>query len=108
MHPAPRTPALPAANNAPMPRRPKNHRPDLNGLLVVDKPVGPTSMDVCRILRRATGGAKVGHAGTLNPLASGVLVVCLGSATRAIDSNHQNSVIRSRHPCWKHEAASDP
>jgi tRNA pseudouridine55 synthase len=69
-----------------MPRRPKNHRPDLNGLLVVDKPVGPTSMDVCRVVRRLTGGAKVGHAGTLDPLASGVLIVCLGAATKAIDA----------------------
>lgn len=69
-----------------MPRRPRNKRPDLNGLLVVDKPVGPTSMDVCRVVRRRTGGAKVGHAGTLDPLASGVLVVCLGAATKAIDS----------------------
>ena len=73
------------ANNAPMPRRPRNQRPDLNGLLVVDKPVGPTSMDVCRAVRRHSGGAKVGHAGTLDPLAGGVLVVCLGTATKAID-----------------------
>jgi len=43
-------------------------------------------MDVCRVVRRRTGGAKVGHAGTLDPLASGVLVVCLGAATKAIDS----------------------
>lgn len=42
-------------------------------------------MDVCRRVRRLSGGAKVGHAGTLDPLASGVLVVCLGSATKAID-----------------------
>ncbi|MFG0274811.1 MAG: tRNA pseudouridine(55) synthase TruB [Phycisphaerales bacterium] len=69
-----------------MPRRPKNHRPDLNALLVVDKPVGPTSMDVCRVVRRLTGGAKVGHAGTLDPLASGVLILCLGSATKSIDA----------------------
>lgn len=68
-----------------MPRRPRNARPDLNGVLVIDKPVGPTSMDVCRAVRRVSGGAKVGHAGTLDPLASGVLVVCLGRATRAVD-----------------------
>lgn len=62
----------------------KNHRPDLNGVLVVDKPVGPSSARVCAMVRRLTGGAKVGHAGTLDPLASGVLVCCLGSATKRI------------------------
>ncbi|TVQ61031.1 MAG: tRNA pseudouridine(55) synthase TruB [Phycisphaerales bacterium] len=69
-----------------MGRSPRNSRPDLNGVLVVDKPLGASSMDVCRVVRRRSGGAKVGHAGTLDPLATGVLVVCLGTATRAIDS----------------------
>jgi len=70
-----------------MPGRPnkRNKRPDLNGLLVVDKPEGPTSMDVIRKLRRATGGAKAGHAGTLDPLATGVVVCCLGKATKLVD-----------------------
>ena len=54
-------------------------------MLVIDKPLGWTSFDVCKLIRRATGGAKVGHAGTLDPLASGVLVVCLGRATKRID-----------------------
>lgn len=62
--------------------RPRNHRPDLNGVLVIDKPLGMSSAAVCALVRRATGGAKVGHAGTLDPLATGVLVLCLGSATR--------------------------
>lgn len=62
----------------------KNRRPDLNGVLVVDKPLGVTSAHVCRVVRRVTGGAKVGHAGTLDPLASGVLVLCLGKATKGI------------------------
>jgi len=60
-------------------------RTDLHGLLVVDKPVGPTSMDVVRRVRGRAGGAKTGHAGTLDPLASGVLVCCLGRATRAVE-----------------------
>lgn len=62
----------------------RNHRPDLNGILVVDKPLGLTSATVCAIARRTTRGAKVGHAGTLDPLATGVLVLCLGRATKAI------------------------
>jgi tRNA pseudouridine55 synthase len=62
----------------------KNKRPDLNGILVVDKPLGWTSAYVCRLIRSRTGGAKVGHAGTLDPLATGVLVICLGRATKRI------------------------
>ncbi len=52
------------------------------GILVVDKPVGPTSHAVVSAVRRGTGVRKVGHAGTLDPRASGVLVLCLGPATR--------------------------
>ncbi len=52
------------------------------GLLVVDKPVGPTSHAVVNAVRKGTGIRKVGHAGTLDPRASGVLVLCLGPATR--------------------------
>lgn len=63
----------------------RNRRPDLNGVLVVDKPLGWTSARVCARVRACTGGAKVGHAGTLDPLATGVLVLCLGKATKAID-----------------------
>jgi tRNA pseudouridine55 synthase len=63
----------------------RNKRPDLNGVLVINKPLTWTSADVCRLIRRKTGGAKVGHGGTLDPLATGVLVVCLGRATKTID-----------------------
>jgi tRNA pseudouridine55 synthase len=58
------------------------------GLLLVDKPIGPTSMDVCARIRARLrrGGApkriKVGHAGTLDPMATGLLVVMVGKATR--------------------------
>ena len=52
------------------------------GLLIVDKPVGPTSHQVVSVVRRGSGVRKVGHAGTLDPRASGVLVLCLGAATR--------------------------
>lgn len=54
------------------------------GFLVVDKPSGPTSHDVVAAVRRATGIKKVGHAGTLDPMATGVVVVALGRATRLI------------------------
>lgn len=54
-------------------------------MLVVDKPREWTSADVCRRLRSLSGGAKVGHAGTLDPLATGVLVVCFGRATKLVE-----------------------
>jgi tRNA pseudouridine55 synthase len=56
------------------------------GLLNVNKPQGITSRDaVNRVQRLVTKGVKVGHAGTLDPLATGVLVVCLGPATRLVE-----------------------
>ena len=54
----------------------------LDGALVVDKPAGMTSHDVVATVRRALGGAKVGHTGTLDPLATGVLPLLVGRATR--------------------------
>lgn len=53
-----------------------------SGILLVDKPVGPTSHDVVGWVRRALGTKTVGHAGTLDPFASGVLVVLVGEATK--------------------------
>ncbi|MBM4416508.1 MAG: tRNA pseudouridine(55) synthase TruB, partial [Chloroflexi bacterium] len=58
----------------------------LAGFLVVDKPAGITSFDVVRAVRRAAGVRRVGHAGTLDPLATGVLPVALGEATRLVDA----------------------
>ncbi|MBT5338596.1 tRNA pseudouridine(55) synthase TruB [Candidatus Falkowbacteria bacterium] len=58
----------------------------LEGIIVVDKPKGPTSHDIVDQVRRITGIRKVGHAGTLDPLASGVLVVAIGREnTKKID-----------------------
>jgi tRNA pseudouridine55 synthase len=54
----------------------------LDGVLVVDKPAGPTSHDMVDRVRRAFGLRRVGHTGTLDPFATGVLPVCLGKATR--------------------------
>ena len=56
----------------------------LTGFLLVDKPSGPTSHDVVDMVRRATGLKKVGHAGTLDPFASGLLIMALGNATKEI------------------------
>ena len=52
------------------------------GVVNLDKPVGPTSHDMVGLLRRLTGTRRIGHAGTLDPLASGVLPILVGAATR--------------------------
>ena len=54
----------------------------MDGLLVVDKPVGPTSHDVVARVRRILGERRIGHTGTLDPLATGVLPLVVGRATR--------------------------
>jgi tRNA pseudouridine55 synthase len=56
-----------------------------HGVLVVDKPSGPTSHDVVAQARRVFGTRRVGHAGTLDPMATGVLVLLLGEATKLSD-----------------------
>ncbi|MBE2234893.1 MAG: tRNA pseudouridine(55) synthase TruB [Anaerolinea sp.] len=57
----------------------------LGGVLNVDKPAGWTSHDVVARVRRLAGLRQVGHAGTLDPMATGVLVLCLGRATRLLE-----------------------
>ncbi|HEX3697419.1 MAG TPA: tRNA pseudouridine(55) synthase TruB [Polyangia bacterium] len=54
----------------------------MDGVLVLDKPTGMTSFDVVRRIKHASGVRRVGHGGTLDPLASGVLPICLGEATK--------------------------
>lgn len=56
----------------------------MDGVLNLNKPIGPTSHDVVAIVRRVFGQKRVGHIGTLDPMAEGVLVVCLGRATRLV------------------------
>ena len=56
----------------------------INGWLVIDKPAGITSAAVVNRVRRATGAAKAGHGGTLDPLATGVLPIALGEATKTV------------------------
>lgn len=55
------------------------------GILIVDKPLGMSSFGVVARVRRRAGGVRTGHAGTLDPLATGVLVLALGKATKSID-----------------------
>ena len=57
---------------------------DISGVIVIDKPQGITSHGVVARVRRLAGTRKVGHAGTLDPMATGVLVVGVGRATRLL------------------------
>ena len=57
----------------------------MNGIIIIDKPLGRTSHDMVYVMRKMTGIKKVGHTGTLDPEATGVLPVCIGSATKVAD-----------------------
>lgn len=57
----------------------------MNGVILIDKPLGKTSHDLVYEARRLSGVKKVGHTGTLDPMASGVLPICIGNATKAAD-----------------------
>ena len=61
----------------------------INGLIVVNKPEGYTSRDVVNKLNHIFGTKKIGHTGTLDPIATGVLVCCIGSYTKLV--NHLTS-----------------
>ncbi len=57
----------------------------MNGILNINKPRGVTSFSIVKLVRRLTGVKRVGHAGTLDPIADGVLPICLGHATRIVE-----------------------
>ena len=57
----------------------------MNGIIILDKPKGKTSHDMVYALRRLTGIKKIGHTGTLDPIATGVLPMCIGNATKTAD-----------------------
>ena len=57
----------------------------MDGILNINKPAGKTSYTIVAMVKRLTGEKRVGHAGTLDPLATGVLPVCLGQATRLVE-----------------------
>jgi tRNA pseudouridine55 synthase len=73
--------------------RPDRPKPPLHGILLIDKPPGWTSHDVVAKTRGLTHQRKIGHTGTLDPMATGLLVLCLGDATRLVEymSRHDKS-----------------
>ena len=70
----------------------------MDGILLVNKPAGMTSHDVVNRIRKILHTKKVGHCGTLDPDATGVLVLCIGKATKALQffTMHFNSRINRR------------
>ena len=62
--------------------RRRSSTPGIDGVLLVDKPSGPTSHDIVAKVRRLAGQPRIGHGGTLDPFATGLLVLLLGKATR--------------------------
>jgi len=65
--------------------RNRDDGPRIDGILVIAKPAGPTSHDIVALVRRLTGVRRVGHGGTLDPFAMGVLPVFIGRATRMVE-----------------------
>ncbi|MGE0714026.1 MAG: tRNA pseudouridine(55) synthase TruB [Alphaproteobacteria bacterium] len=87
-------------------RRP-TERVRADGWLVVDKPLGMTSTAVVARVRRALGGAKVGHGGTLDPLATGVLPVAVGEATKTVGWAMAGAKRYRMRVAWGEERATD-
>ena len=88
--------------------------PALTGVLVIDKAKGPTSHDVIASLRRLLQLRRIGHCGTLDPLASGVLVVCLGRYTRlnrwlsGADKEYEAEILSGSCECYGRCRGADP
>jgi tRNA pseudouridine55 synthase len=78
-----------------------------DGVLPIDKPLGWTSFDVVAVARRSLGAKRVGHGGTLDPLATGVLPLLVGSATKFADRLHTASKVYAALVTFGSETATD-
>jgi len=85
----------------------RRHGVPVHGWLVIDKPVGVTSAAVVAAVRRATHAAKVGHGGTLDPLATGVLPIALGEATKTVSYVMDGSKIYRFTTRWGEQRNTD-
>ncbi len=86
--------------------RRKGGRP-IHGWLVIDKPAGPSSTQVLGRVRRLTGAEKAGHGGTLDPIATGVLPIALGEATKTVAYAMDGTKIYRFRARWGEERATD-
>ncbi len=73
----------------PVVAQPRTAAASRSGILAIDKPAGMTSFDAVRVVRRVFNERRVGHGGTLDPTATGLLPVCIGQAPRLVDYFHQ-------------------
>ena len=80
---------------------------DPAGVLPIDKPSGWTSFDVVAVARRAIGARRVGHGGTLDPLATGVLPLLVGAATKFADTLHSAPKVYAALVTFGHETTTD-
>jgi tRNA pseudouridine55 synthase len=78
-----------------------------SGVLPIDKPLGWTSFDVVAVARRSLGAKRLGHGGTLDPLATGVLPLLVGGATKFADRLHTASKVYAALVTFGHETATD-
>jgi tRNA pseudouridine55 synthase len=88
-----------------MPRKRKGT--PIDGWLAIDKPLGMTSTQAVAAVRRATGAAKLGHGGTLDPLATGVLPIALGEATKTVSYVMDGAKIYRWTVRWGEERSTD-
>ncbi|MDR1015079.1 MAG: tRNA pseudouridine(55) synthase TruB [Coriobacteriales bacterium] len=79
----------------------------LSGVIAVDKPAGMTSHDVVDRLRRITGEGRIGHAGTLDPAATGLLLVCIGPATRLSSALMEGEKVYEAHIAFGSATSTD-
>jgi tRNA pseudouridine55 synthase len=87
-----------------MPRKPKNN---ISGWVNLNKPAGITSNDALVLLKRALGYPKIGHAGTLDPLASGVLPIALGEATKLVSYMMEDDKVYLFTVTWGEQRTTD-
>lgn len=87
-----------------MPRKPKN---DISGWVNLNKPAGMTSNDALMKLKRALNFPKIGHAGTLDPLASGVLPIALGEATKLVSYMMEDDKVYLFTVTWGEQRTTD-
>lgn len=84
----------------------------ISGVLVLDKPQGPTSHDMVAVARRALGERRIGHCGTLDPMATGVLALAVGQATRLVQflasaDKHYDAVVTFGRDTNTYDATGD-
>ena len=96
---APVAPVIPMAKQKPAQFR--REKRDVHGWIVLDKPVGMTSTQAVGAIKRLFACRRAGHAGTLDPLASGVLPIALGEATKTVQVTINGDLTPESHETFK-------